>query len=258
MEQADAAWARREDPAALERAIALYEEAAQREIDPSPALLGSARARRMRAEQELKGGETEGRMAAAATHANVCAGSARRSWAMQYPAAGAQLDARAPAEVYAQVPPPGAEALYLEAVCTSLWARTQGFTPLIERRTELMAELSRVADVAPVLDGAGAERELGALLSALPTYAGGDLKASRDHLERAIQYAPDEPRNRLQLARTVAVKSQDRALFVAQLRKVAEGPDKRAAAEAGELLARTDELFGPAEAAQPVPGGTQK
>ena len=148
--------------------------------------------------------------------------------------------------------------MYLEAVCSALWSRTQGFTPLIERRVELEAELRRVATLAPALDGAGAFRELGALLAALPAYAGGNLDEARAHLEKAIAAAPDDARNRLVIARTVAVKAQDRELFVSQLRKVADGADKAAAAEAGELLARTDELFGPAEAAQPVPGGTQK
>jgi hypothetical protein len=56
----------------------------------------------------------------------------------------------------------------------------------------------------------------------------------------------------------VGVKAQDRALFEAQLKAVAGGDDKPAAAEAAELLSREDDLFGIAEAAQPLPGGIQK
>ena len=147
-----------------------------------------------------------------------------------------------------------AEALYLEAVCGAAWARLQGFTPLIERRAALTAALQRVAQLAPGLDGAGADRELGTLQAALPAYAGGDLEEARRHLEAAVARAPKDARNRLALARTVAVKAQDRALFEEQLAQVKKGDDPAAAEEAAALLSREDDLFGPAQAAQPVPG----
>ncbi len=51
------------------------------------------------------------------------------------------------------------------------------------------------------------------------------------------------------------MKAQDRALFEAQLQTASEAGDPALAGEAKELLAREDELFGPAEAAQPIPGG---
>jgi len=193
-------------------------------------------------------------MAAVAADALACASEAHRSWAAQFPeaaAAGREKSA-------ALVGPAGAEALYLEAVCSAVWARMQGFTPLIERRNELVAALSRVGELAPALDGAGAERELGALYAALPAYAGGDLDLARKYLFAAVERAPDEPRNHLVLARTVAVKAQERALFREQLQIAADSGDALAAAQARALLARENDLFGPAEAAQPVPGGPQK
>jgi hypothetical protein len=134
----------------------------------------------------------------------------------------------------------------------------QGFTPLIERRRQLMAAFARVAQLAPDLDGAGAERELGALYAALPAYAGGDLDAARKHLLAAVERAPDDARNHLVLARTVAVKSQDRILFREQLDLALKSSDPISAAQANALLQRERELFGPAEAAQPIPGGPQK
>jgi Tfp pilus assembly protein PilF len=85
---------------------------------------------------------------------------------------------------------------------------------------------------------------LGALLAALPAYAGGDLTEARKQLEAAVQRAPQDPRNRLALARTVAVKAQDRELFEKALQPLANGPDATAAAEAAALLSREDELFG--------------
>ena len=256
--RAEAAWARREtDPAALDQAIALWEEAALGSANPTASLLGAARARRQRIERAQRGPAPEA--VGIAADAQVCAADAHRAWAAQFPSAAAQLDGRhEAAEVYAQVFAQAAEALYLEAVCAAAWARMQGFTQLIERRVELAAAQQRVAQLLPDLDGAGAEREQGTLLAALPAYAGGDLLEARRHLDAAVQRAPADPRNRLALARTVAVKAQDRALFEQQLALVVKGDDAVAAADAAALLQRGDDLFGPAEAAQPVPGGTQK
>ncbi len=256
--RAEAAWARREtDPVALDQAISLWEEVALRSADPSLPLLDAARARRLRIERARRGPDPDS--ASLAADAQVCAADAHRSWGAQFPTAAAQLDGRhEAAEVYAQVGAAAAEALYLDAVCSAAWARQQGFTPLIERRAELIAALQRVAQVAAELDGGGAERELGTLLAALPAYAGGDLLEARRHLDLAIARAPRDGRNNLALARTVAVKSQDRALFEQQLALAAKGDDPVAAAEAAALLPREDDLFGPAEAAQPIPGGSQK
>jgi TRAP transporter TatT component family protein len=224
--------------------IAQSEEAALHAPDPSVPLLDAARARRLRLVRAQRALDPDS--AALAADAQACAADAHRSWAAQFPTAAAQLDGRhEAAQVDAQIGPAGAEALYLEAVCSAAWARLQGFTPLIERRGELTAALERVAQLSPDLDGAGPERELGTLLAALPGYAGGDLTEARRRLEAAVQRAPQEPRNRLALARTVAVKAQDRALFEEQLAVVKKGDDALAAADADALLQREEELFGP-------------
>jgi len=242
---AQAAWERRDaDPGALDQAVALFEEEAQRSADPAPLLLGAARARRERLRRTAARADLDPADAARAgsEEAQTCAADARRSWSAWFPAAAALAAQRPPSEVDAQIGAAGAEALYLEAVCAAAWARLQGFTPLIERRAELIAAFMRVAQLAPDLDGAGADRELGALLAALPAYAGGDLLQARSHLESALRRAPQDSRNRLVLARTVAVKAQDRALFEEQLRAVAGD----GAAEAAALLQREDDLFGAA------------
>jgi hypothetical protein len=244
LDEARAAWDRRnQDPAWLDRAISLWEGSAS--SDPA-VLLAVARARRMR--MERPGATPE----AAEADAQACAAAAHSSWS-----AGA-LAPDAGTAPFARVGPAGAEALYLEAVCTAAWSRLQGFTPLIDRRAELAAALTRVAQLAPELDGAGPDRELGVLFAALPAYAGGDLTEARLHLEAAARIAPDEPRNHLVMARTVAVKAQDRALFEKELRMAVASDDTAAAAQAAALLQRGDELFGPAQAAQPTPGGAQK
>ena len=215
-------------------------------VSPAVALLQSARALRQRVVQDER--EPQPDAAAVAADAQACAADARKSWAGQFPDGGPSAEA-------ARVDASGAEALYLDAVCSATWARMQGFTPLIERRDELVAAFSRVAELMPDLDGAGAERELGALYAALPAFAGGDLVKARQHFDAALRRAPEDARNHIALARTVAVKSQDRALFEEELRAAEKSSDPALSAEAQALLAREPDLFGPAEAAQPLPGG---
>lgn len=218
-------------------------------IPPEVALLDAARALRLRIAREERQPQPDA--AAVAADAQACAADARKSWTGLFPDAGASGD---PGQVGAS----GAEALYLDAVCSGIAARMQGFTPLIERRDQLVAALSRVAELAPGLDGAGAERELGALYAALPAFAGGDLEKARQHLVAALQRAPEDARNRIVLARAVGVKSQDRALFEEQLHAAEKSDDPAVAAEAQALLAREPDLFDAnAQAAQPVPGGPQ-
>jgi TRAP transporter T-component len=247
------AWERREDPEALDDAIRYWEEAALVPPVSVEALTSAARARRLRVERS--GMATDG-LHETARDASACADDARRAWAALEPdAAAAAAGGRPLAEVLARIGPQAAEPLYLEAACTAAWARARGFTPLIERRGELKQTLARVAELAPDLDEAGAERELGKLYAALPAYAGGDLREARAHFEAALSRVPSSALTRIVFARTVGVKAQDRALFEAQLQTASGAADGALASEARELLAREDELFGPAEAAQPIPGG---
>jgi tetratricopeptide (TPR) repeat protein len=247
------AWSRREESGALDDAIRLWEEAAMQPPAPAEALTWAARARRLRIDRS---GMSSDGLPETVRDARACADDARRAWAAVEPDAAAALAAGQPlAQALARIGPQAAEPLYLEAVCTAAWARAQGFTPLIERRGELKQMLTRVGELAPDLDEAGAERELGKLYAGLPAYAGGDLHQARAHFEAALARVPSSARTRIVFARTVGVKAQDRALFEAQLQAASGAGESAVASEARELLAREDELFGPAEAAQPIPGG---
>jgi TRAP transporter TatT component family protein len=252
--KAAAAWAQREEPGAIDEAIRLWEEAALQPPAPAEALISAARARRLRIDRA--GLSSSDPLHETGRDASACADDARRAWAALEPDAAAAAAAGRPlGEVLGRIGTQAAEPLYLEAVCTAAWARAQGFTPLIERRGELKQILARVAQLAPELDEAGAERELGKLYSALPAYAGGGLREARAHFEAALSRVPSSARTRIVFARTVGVKAQDRALFESQLQTASAAGDPALAVEAKDLLAREDELFGPAEAAQPIPGG---
>jgi tetratricopeptide (TPR) repeat protein len=231
------------DPSSLGEAARLWEEAAAGLPHPEIALLPAARARRERAQR------ADALVEEVQTDADACVSDALRGLAAIDPGAGRGSRG----EAVARVGPAGVELLYLEAVCKGVFARARGFTQLVDGRVEIIEALERVAQLAPDLDDAGAERELGRLYAALPSASGGDLAEARRHLEAAVERAPRAVRNRIAYATSIAVKAQDRALFESQLRAaLTVQPDDP---EARELLSREDELFGPAEAAQPIPGG---
>ena len=200
--------AREGDPASLAEAARLWEEAAPGLPDPERALLPAGRARRERAQRPDAVAEE------VPADAEACAADAWGGIVAVDP------------EAIARVGPAAAELLYLEAVCKGILARTRGFTQLVEERREIIESLERVAQLAPDLDDAGAERELGRLYAALPSSSGGDLAEARRHLEAAVERAPRSVRNRIAYATSIAVKAQDRAIFESQLHAALEAdPD---------------------------------
>jgi hypothetical protein len=258
--RAEAAWASRDDPAALEEAVRFFEQAAAHDQNPAPLLLRAARGHRLRAEQlaaqslaaplDAEPGAAGGDLlAASARESALCAADARRAWSSISPAAAAALEAGvAAAEALQAVSSAAAEPLYLDALCAADRTRAQGFTHLVERHGELRAALERARALEPALDDAGPDRELGKLLAQLPASAGGDLREARSRFEAALARAPDSIATRLLFARSVAVKQQDRALFesllqAAQALPAATPEDRAAQAAARVLLAREDDLF---------------
>ena len=240
--------------ASAEEAAHAFETAAAASSSPGPAWLRAARVRKASAETAgvraaaVRGGPAAPFLEAAAREAQVCADDARRAWKLAAPEASLAAQAGKPStDVAALVSEAAAEPFYLEAVCAGIWARAQGVTPLLERAAELRAALARVAALAPELDEAGPDRELGRLLAAIPAYAGGELDSAKAHFERALKIAP-VARTRVAYAEGVAVKIQDRKLFQDQLALVvASADDKSAIADkARALLQRIDELFGKA------------
>lgn len=259
--RAQAAWEARGAEGAADEAGRAFEELAARAVDPFPHLLAAARARRHATEALLSRAAAAGReappgaqpaelLSLAAAQARACSADARQAWGARHPAAVRALEAGGPAAAaLAGVQAPEAEALYLDALCAAAWARTQGFTQLVERREELAAALERAAALAPGLDDAGPDRALGTLLAQLPDYAGGDVTRARVRFEAALERAPGAVRTRVQYARTVALKLLDRPLFDRLLDEALSAqpgsPEERVAQEEGRALkARAEAIFG--------------
>jgi tetratricopeptide (TPR) repeat protein len=68
-------------------------------------------------------------------------------------------------------------------------------------------------------------RAYGALLANLPSILGGDLHKAKEHLERAIQIAPDFLETRVVYAREYALRARDKKLAERELKFVLDAPE---------------------------------
>ncbi|WP_243336738.1 hypothetical protein [Anaeromyxobacter soli] len=203
---ADAAFGRRPDPAAVRRAEALYREAAQADPGAVEGPYGAARAVIWLAEHERSAAE-RARLATSAVEL------------------GQLCEARAPEE---------ARCAYALALGLGIQARERRSTAA--EGLKLMVErLRRAAARDPALDEAGPERVLALLLLRAPGWplGPGDPEAGLAEAKKAASRAPEFPPNLLALAEALAANGDPaagraaagRALALAERRAAAGEPD---------------------------------
>ncbi|MFM7199633.1 MAG: TRAP transporter TatT component family protein [Myxococcota bacterium] len=145
------------------------------------------------------------------------------------------------------------EAVYWTASNLGKWSKLKG-TPTILANKEL---IQRMLETINTLDEtfyyAATSRYWGAFYAAAPSFAGGDLKKSREYFDKAMRIAPEFFAIKLLMAEMYCPKVKDRKLFRQLLTAVVEQdaqilPDvvaeqKVEQRKARELLARESELF---------------
>lgn len=214
IEAGEAAFARRDDPQRLEKALAAWRDAGG---------LGDDTALRVRlARGEHFAGQAS---AGSARRERFERGEKEARKALEL-AAGAAVADPCAVEPTAQTAP----ALYWLAENLDGWSREVGLLASAPQRRLALCLARRLAEAAPGHFHAGPLRLLGRLLAQTPTNQGGDAKASLEAFERAIALSPGFWANQVDLAATVAVKLQDLAAFEAALAAVLEaeasGPDE--------------------------------
>ncbi|WP_242345204.1 hypothetical protein [Anaeromyxobacter terrae] len=217
--EADAAFARRPDPAAVRRAEALYREAAQANPGAVEGYYGAVRAEIWLAEHE-RSAEERARLAKSAVDL------------------GQLCEARAPDD---------ARCAYALALALGIQARERRSTAA--EGLKLMVErLRRAAARDPMLDDAGPERVLALLLLRAPGWplGPGDPEAGLAEARKAAERAPEFPPNPLALAEALAASGDpeagraaaEAALSLAEKRAASGDPDAPEwVAEARRLLA---------------------
>lgn len=145
------------------------------------------------------------------------------------------------------------EATYWTASNLGKWAKLKG-TPTILANKELIQKmLEKVNSLDETFYYAATSRYWGAFYAAAPSFAGGDLKKSREYFDKAMRIAPDFFAIKVLMAEMYCPKIKDKKLFNSLLRSVIDGdveklsdviPEQKVEQrKARELLAKEAELF---------------
>lgn len=151
------------------------------------------------------------------------------------------------------VPRTGIEAIYWDAVNQGKWANAKGKVKVLFMKDKVKRMIERVLTLDEKWWFGAAHRYLGAYFSALPTFAGRDLAASKAHFEKSLAIAPDFFATRVLMAEYWARNANDRRTYRVELERViAASPDSipEVAPEqrieqkkARKLLAEIDDYF---------------
>ena len=249
VEEGDAAWAERTDPAKIREAIAKWSEAV--DLDPTDweTMVKLTRAHYFLADGYLRDDEEaylktmdEGVRWGERAMMTVSPGFKKK---MQ---AGAKIP-----EAVQEVGKEGVGALYWYASNLGKWAKKKGFTVVLGQKDNIKAIMERALELDPTYFYGGPDRYFGAYYAIAPAFAGGDLDKSLAHYQKSLEIAPNYAGTYVLMAENLAYKKQDRKMFEENLKKVLEMPDdvipelvaetRVEKGKAKELLAQIDELF---------------
>ena len=143
----------------------------------------------------------------------------------------------------------------------ALYGQTIGAVKMLFSLKSIRGHLQSTLKTEPAYAGAGAHRLLGLIEQKLPGVLGGSNARAKEHFERAIQVAPDEPMNHLFLVKLLFEKLKDKnaARVVAKqgLRVPAPSPERiESLGSMKELQEFLDAHPEPEAAESPAPAGS--
>ncbi len=246
--RADARWNRRAERDATEEAIALWTEAA--EANPDDARIATKLAH---AHVYLVDAFVD-HPAEAIELLDTGVRWGETALLSASPEFAAQMDDGVPlSEAVRVVDAPGIPALYWYARALSEWSKRRGFAVFIGQKENVLSALRQCVDLEPSFQYGGPLRHFAAYFAQAPAFAGGDVVKAKKLFERALDVEPDFAETKLQWARTLSVKNQNRAQFDRLLAEIAATPDdvlvdavpetRAAKRRATALAAEADELF---------------
>jgi len=131
--------------------------------------------------------------------------------------AGDEVDAAA-----RDLPATAAPLLYWWALDVIRWADLDGWTTAAGIYKAVFRAMEHARQLDETIDHAGPDRFFGAARAESPAIAGGSLSESRTFFDHALALDPDYLETHLQIARTLAKRAGDRALFDASIQRIAE------------------------------------
>jgi tetratricopeptide (TPR) repeat protein len=248
--QGDTAWQGRDDPEQIRAAIAAWEQATELQPSDHETWVKISRAYYFLSDGHLRFSD-ESQMMDTYQRGIQAAERALRALSPEFAQAMAagQPAIGAVATLEANAVP----ALYWRATNLGKWARLDGFATVLGFKDEIRAMMTRAMELDRYYFFAGPDRYFGAFFAIAPSYAGGDLALSRQHFDESLRNQPNYFGTHVLYAEELAVKLQDRAMYLEHLNLVINGdpevlpeaaPENRVEQrKARAALERVDELF---------------
>ncbi len=249
----DEAWAKRDDRAQLEAAIAAWEKATT--TNPADCETGTklARAYYLLADGHLSFEGEAGKDKYLQTHEKGMTAGERALVACSA-AFKAKMEAGSKMEqALDTIDAKSAPALYWYTTNLGKWANAQGLSTVLKYKAKIKSQVERIMAVEEHFFYSAAHRYLGVIYAKAPAIAGGDMKQAKVHFEASLANAPNYLATTVLWCEFYAVKSEDKAGFKAKLEWVLKQPDdvipeitaenKVEKKKAQKLLAMIEEKF---------------
>lgn len=144
-------------------------------------------------------------------------------------------------------------AIYWTAASLGKWAKASGIAAALKYKTRIKAMIERVEKLQPDYFYGAAPRYWGGFFAVAPSFAGGDMKKSKQSFDKSIALAPEYIGTKVLMAEVYWTKMGDRKAFENMLNDVLKsqhdshpelGPENQwEKKKAEKLLKNADELF---------------
>ncbi len=220
--EADALWADRGERQAVDDAIARWKEAAGLASNRADIQLKLAYAYYFLAHAHLRFDDDEDGMLAAYDEGVK---AAERAIYLHSPAFAEKIKAGGEwEEAVTLIEADGIAAIYWYATNLGKWALLDGFTTILANKDRAAAIMDHCRQLDETFLHGAPHRYFGVYRTKIP-FPGGDMPASKEHFEKAIEIQPNYLETKVLFASNYAVKNQDEELFDRLLNEVLETPD---------------------------------
>lgn len=115
-------------------------------------------------------------------------------------------------------------ALYWYLANIGMWSKNSGVSTTLKYIKLIKSMLKRISQTDPNYHYGGLDRYRGAYFAVLPSYAGGNIRKSRDHFIKSLRVGPEYLGTKVLYAMIYALKTKNKALFKKLLTEVVESP----------------------------------